>query len=74
MTFDPMIDQELGCTKQIRTKWIIVGRKTATLGQFNRFAQIKSRFYGEKSAEKSAVNLAYHMNPLLEENLSNVLT
>lgn len=50
MTFDPMIDQELGCTKQIRTKWIIVGRKTATLGQFNRFAQIKSRFYGEKSA------------------------
>lgn len=69
MTFDPMIDQELGCTKQIRTKWIIVGRKMATLGQFNRFAQIKSRFYGEKSA----VNLAYHMNPLLEENLSNVL-
>lgn len=50
MTFDPMIDQELGCTKQIRTKWIIVGRKTATLGQFNRFAQIKSMFYGEKSA------------------------
>lgn len=62
-----MIDQELGCTKQIRTKWIIVGRKTATLGQFNRFAQIKSRFYGEKSA------WIYHMNPLLEENLSNVL-
>lgn len=69
MTFDPMIDQELGCTKQIGTKWIIVGRKMATLGQFNRFAQIKSRFYGEKSA----VNSAYHMNPLLEENLSNVL-
>lgn len=43
MLFDLHIDYEYGCKEQIRTKWNIVGKETATLWQLYRFILDKER-------------------------------